>query len=81
MTDPPPIRSTISASPRGRGKLEMTYSNKQTGLELCDTFRGFPDEFVDFIVGGPQVRRILCHLLCELTESAIEARDKDRKAP
>lgn len=59
----------------------MTYGNEQTGLELRDAFRGLPNEFVDFIVGGPQVRRILCHLLCELTESAIEARDKDRKAP
>jgi len=62
MTDPPPIRSTISTSPRGRGKLGMTYGNEQIGLELCNTFRGLPDEFMDVVVGGFQVWRFLCHL-------------------
>ena len=58
----------------------MTYGNEQIGLELRDTFRGFPDEFMDIIVGSPQVRRFLCHLPRELAESAISARDKGRKA-
>ena len=58
----------------------MTYGNKQIGLELRNTFRGLPDEFMDVVVGGLQVWRFLCHLPRELTESAIGARDKGRKA-
>lgn len=51
----------------------MTYRNEQVGLEICKTFRGLPDEFVDVIVGGSQVWRILCHR--KLTESTIGVRD------
>jgi len=40
----------------------MTYGNEQAGLEIRNTLRGLPDEFVDVIVGGPQVGRLLCHL-------------------
>ena len=46
----------------------MTYSNEQIGLELRDTFRGLSDEFMDVIVGGPQVRRFLCHRARESAE-------------
>lgn len=43
----------VSGSLRRRWKLEMTYSNEQVGLEIRDTFRGLPDEFMNLIVGGP----------------------------
>ena len=78
MTDPPPVQSTISTPLRRRGKLGMTYSNEQVGLELRDTLRGLPDKFMDLIVGGSHVRLILCHLPRGLIESTIGARDKDR---
>lgn len=40
----------------------MTYGNEQSGLEVRNALRGLPDEFVDFVVSGPQVRRSFCHL-------------------
>lgn len=58
----------------------MTYGDEQIGLEIRNTLRGFPDEFMDFIVGGLQVRRSLCHLPRKSAGSTIGVRDKSCKA-
>lgn len=31
----------------------MTYGNEQSGLEVRDTLRGLPYEFMDLVVSGP----------------------------
>ena len=43
-------------------ELRITYGKKHVGLEFRNALRGFSDEFVNLIVGGPQVRLSLCHL-------------------
>jgi len=31
----------------------MTYGDEQAGFEIRNALCGLPDEFMDFIVGGP----------------------------
>lgn len=52
----------------------MTYGNEQGWFEIRNTFCRLSDEFMDFVIGGPQVRRLLGHPRRELQDGAFRNR-------